>query len=114
MKFTEMNFFEAEVYNTTKKFNKEKINIPLRDLVKVSETGEVIPGDEHFSTKVLDKLADNLITDTKSFEYAYDKGTLTIGEEPLLKKGVAESIHRSIKNSITNLPGIEPKVYAFF
>lgn len=113
MKFTEMNFFEAEVYNTTKKFNKEKINIPLRDLVKVSETGEVIPGDEHFSTKVLDKLADNLITDTKSFEYAYDKGTLTIGEEPLLKKGVAESIHRSIKNSITSLPGIEPKVYAF-
>ena len=113
MKFTEMNFFEAEIMNTTKKFNKEKINIPLRDLVKVSETGEVIPGDEHFSDKILDKLADNLITDTKSFEYAYDKGTLTAGEEKILPKGVAEAIHRSIKNSITSLPGIEPKVYAF-
>jgi hypothetical protein len=109
MKFTEMNFFEAEALNTTKKFNRDKINVPLSEIVKVSETGEVLPNDSKLSDKALEKLADELITDTESFEHAYNHGNL----ESILTKGVIATIHRSIENSISSLPGINPKVYEF-
>ena len=56
MKFTEMNFFEAEVMNTTKKFNDKKINIPLRELLLVDDSGLPRSAGSSIDEKTMEKL----------------------------------------------------------
>lgn len=109
MKFTEMNFFEAEVMNTTKKFSDKKINIPLRELSLVDDSGLPRTAGTSIDEKTMDKLEENLITDTKSFEFAYSKGNL----KDIISANMIRVIHNSIENSIANLPGIDIKIYNY-
>ena len=109
MKFTEMNFFEAEVMNTTKKFNDKKINIPLRELLLVDDSGLPRSAGSSIDEKTMEKLEENLITDVKSFEFAYSKGSL----KDIISANMVRVIHNSIENSIANLPGIDIKVYNY-
>ena len=116
MKFTEMNFFEAEVYNTTEHIKKDKIPLPLKDLVKVEKTGVAIPGKDKYSDKTLEKLADEGINNIIEFERAYEIGNLTRnlnGNGAVLTPNLADDIHNSIENSIANLPGISKKLYKY-
>lgn len=109
MKFTEMNFFEAEVMNTTKKFSDKKINIPLRELSLVDDSGLPRTAGTSIDEKTMDKLEENLITDTKSFEFAYSKGNL----KDIISANMIRVIHNSIENSIANLPGVDVKTYNY-
>lgn len=109
MKFTEMNFFEAEVMNTTKKFSDKKINIPLRELSLVDDSGLPRAAGTSIDEKTMNKLEENLITDTKSFEFAYSKGNL----KDIISASMIRVIHNSIENSIANLPGVDVKIYNY-
>ena len=111
-----MNFFEAEIYNTTEKFKKDKIPLPLKDLVKVEKTGVAIPGKDKYSDKTLEKLADEGINNIIEFERAYEIGNLTKdlnGDKAVLTQGIADDIHNSIENSIAFLPGVGLKLYNY-
>ena len=105
-----MKLFEAEAYNTTARFKKDKIDEYLKNLIMLDESnGKPITTTTPDWEKAFELLSTNGINKTLEFEKRYKSG-INIDGLPTSKIKI---IHYSIEQSLSNLPGIEKKTYDY-